>query len=251
MAGYSREAIKANYRVLVNAGLPEKRAISEAISAARVMYFQKHPHGALPGYLQFPKGRRLREHYDRYGKPIAELRRENPIDNAGTLRVNMRDMKKWRVYSDNVKFYNNIVKNDGVFIPLDSRPYVDLLTEYGINFTLSGAYKKNPQRRKKLRVTAEVQRAANLYHDFTGHTDLKAVKMTIPPLPKSALAFGHCDGVMYSTVRDGKAEKYIHRFAKDSRPLLCSSPDGKQLYMLGGAYDFTERGIVDKKIRRK
>ena len=65
-------------------------------------------------------------------------------------------------------------------------------------------------------------------------------------LPDVALLVGHLDGVMYTTVRDGKKEKYIHRFKLKSRPLLITSHDGTQLIILGGEYDFTELGIVDR-----
>jgi hypothetical protein len=57
---------------------------------------------------------------------------------------------------------------------------------------------------------------------------------------------GDLDGVLYTTVRDGKTEKYVHRFRKRSRPLLVSAHDGKSLHILGGEYEFTERGIEDK-----
>jgi len=60
-----------------------------------------------------------------------------------------------------------------------------------------------------------------------------------------AFKIGECDGLLYTTVRDGVKESYIHKFKKKSRPLLVSSHDGKQLFLLGGRYDFTERGIVD------
>lgn len=66
------------------------------------------------------------------------------------------------------------------------------------------------------------------------------------PVPDVGLKIGHLDGVLYTTVRDGKTEKYIHKFKRSSRPLLAVSFDGKNLIMLGGAYQFTERGIVDK-----
>lgn len=66
------------------------------------------------------------------------------------------------------------------------------------------------------------------------------------PIPDVALKIGHCDGVLYTTVRDGKTEKYIHKFRKSSRPLLAATFDGNQLVLLGGAYQFTDRGIVDK-----
>jgi hypothetical protein len=64
--------------------------------------------------------------------------------------------------------------------------------------------------------------------------------------PKSGLVIGELDGVLYTTVRDGKTERYIHRFRKRSRPRLIASHDGKSLHILGGEYEFTERGIVDK-----
>lgn len=91
-----------------------------------------------------------------------------------------------------------------------------------------------------------LRKAAALYTDFTGHTDVKVSKVMAPAMPKEVVAIGYCDGVLYSTVRDGIPEKYIHKFKLKSRPLLCVSPDGKQLIMIGGSFDFTERGIVDR-----
>ena len=56
---------------------------------------------------------------------------------------------------------------------------------------------------------------------------------------------GECDGVLYTTVRDGKIEHYIHEFADSDKPMLAVSPNGRQLILIGGRYKFTERGIVD------
>ena len=92
---------------------------------------------------------------------------------------------------------------------------------------------------------AKVEKAADLYERFTGHDADDVVSIDKPEMPDVLLAVGEIDGVMYSTVRDGVAEKYIHKFKKSCRPIFAVSHDGKQLYMLGGAYDFTERGIVD------
>lgn len=97
---------------------------------------------------------------------------------------------------------------------------------------------------------ADVRRAARLYTDFTGHDDVQVDRVAIPGAPKVALAIGQVDGIMYTTVRDGETEKYIHKFAKRSRPLLTATPDGKQLYLIGGSYNFTDRGIVDKTPRK-
>ncbi len=57
---------------------------------------------------------------------------------------------------------------------------------------------------------------------------------------------GECDGILYTTVRDGKKESYIHKFKKKARPIFAVSHDGTQLYLLMGAYRFTDRGIVDE-----
>jgi hypothetical protein len=64
--------------------------------------------------------------------------------------------------------------------------------------------------------------------------------------PKTGLVIGELDGVLYTTVRDGKKEKYIHKFKARSRPLLISSSDGESLHIIGGKYAFTESGINDR-----
>jgi hypothetical protein len=102
--------------------------------------------------------------------------------------------------------------------------------------------KKNPTQ-----LDAQVREAARRFENFTGHAPGKVRRIKVPSYPGAALAIGPCLGIMYSTVRDGRAEKYVHRFGAKSRPLLAASSDGTQLYLLGGAYNFTERGIVDKK----
>jgi hypothetical protein len=90
------------------------------------------------------------------------------------------------------------------------------------------------------------RQAADLYTRFTGHTDIESVSVDKPVVPDVMLVVGDVDGIMYTTVRDGVTEKYVHKFKKQCRPLFCVSHDGKQLHMLGGSYDFTERGIVDR-----
>lgn len=91
----------------------------------------------------------------------------------------------------------------------------------------------------------EIEAAKRLYHKFTGHDAEEVGTIDKPPIPGVLIAIGTIDGVMYTTVRDGVTEKYVHRFKKSSRPLFAVSPDGKSLYMIGGSYNFTERGIVD------
>ena len=53
----------------------------------------------------------------------------------GTLSVNMKHMDKWKVDMDNVHYFNTIQINKGKFITIDTRPYEDLLNEFGIFYT--------------------------------------------------------------------------------------------------------------------
>jgi hypothetical protein len=54
---------------------------------------------------------------------------------AGYISVNMNQMNKWKVFQDNVSWYNSIMKNNGKFSTLDMRPYIELLNEFGIFYT--------------------------------------------------------------------------------------------------------------------
>ena len=92
----------------------------------------------------------------------------------------------------------------------------------------------------------EVDAASDLYRRFSGHEPESVGKIRLPTYPKAGIVVGEIDGLMYTTVRDGVTEKYIHKFAKKARPLFVVSPDGKQIFLVGGSYDFTERGIVDQ-----
>lgn len=99
----------------------------------------------------------------------------------------------------------------------------------------------NPQRR-------DIKQASKLIQDFSGHKAKIYGKIKVKDFPKVAIAIGDVLGISYETKRDGVMEKYYHRFTrKQARPLLVSSQDGKQLYLIGGSYDFTELGIVDRK----
>lgn len=53
------------------------------------------------------------------------------------IKVNMKQMKKWNVTEDNVKWFDSIMKTKGSVITLNPQQYVDLLCEFGIMFTFS------------------------------------------------------------------------------------------------------------------
>jgi hypothetical protein len=93
----------------------------------------------------------------------------------------------------------------------------------------------------------QIARGSRLFKRFTGRAVSSMATVEVPPLPKTGLAIGKILGIMYETVRDGKQERYLHKFKASSRPLFVVSHDGKQLLIVGGQYNFTERGIVDKR----
>lgn len=91
----------------------------------------------------------------------------------------------------------------------------------------------------------KIQAAAKLYVQFRGEQPeyVETVPFEVAPV---MMLIGELDGVLYTTRRDGKQESYIHKFEKKSRPLLASSHDGKQIYIIGGRYEFSEAGIIDR-----
>lgn len=112
---------------------------------------------------------------------------------------------------------------------------------------MSAARRSNPEGRaaRQLETDSELREAAALLEDFSGHTPVEVLRVRQKDLRKG-LVIGELDFVGYSTVRDGEAEKYIHRFKKRSRPLLAASADGKTLGIVGGQFQMTEAGIEDR-----
>lgn len=56
-----------------------------------------------------------------------------------------------------------------------------------------------------------------------------------------AFLVGDLYGIMYKL--PGTSEPYVHKFNANDRPLLYFTADGKQIVVLKGDYDFTEKGI--------
>lgn len=108
-------------------------------------------------------------------------------------------------------------------------------------------YQTNPSgfRRAVDAYAAELDKADNLLNDFSGHRAREVVAVKEPPF-KTGLVVGEVLGVMYSAVRDGTKINYCHEFRAKSRPLLAANSDGSRIQFVGGRYEFTDRGIVDK-----
>lgn len=98
--------------------------------------------------------------------------------------------------------------------------------------------RKNPVPRGKIGA------ATDLYRRFRDQNPTAVDEIDID-LPDVGIVIGKCDGVLYTTKRSGKTEKYIHEFKGRAKPTLCASHDGKQLFFVGGDYTFTELGIED------
>jgi hypothetical protein len=91
----------------------------------------------------------------------------------------------------------------------------------------------------------EVRAAVELYESFREKKP-KRLKILDVKIPRVVVHVGYVEAVDYRTTHGTELVLYNHKFAAGSRPLLCVSSDGRQLLLLGGRYQFTERGIVDK-----
>lgn len=62
-------------------------------------------------------------------------------------------------------------------------------------------------------------------------------------IPRVLVKLGSLKGIIYSSDRytAGRSRTYIHFL--ETPPLLTCDPDGAQLYILGGRYRVTSRGI--------
>ncbi len=107
----------------------------------------------------------------------------------------------------------------------------------------SGKRMQNPVPPSK---KVQIRDASALYSNFTGHEAEVIERLAKPEYPDVLCTIGTVDGIMYTTERDNVIEKYVHKFHKDAKPLFCVTPDGTGIFFIGGAYDFTERGIVDQ-----
>ncbi len=99
-------------------------------------------------------------------------------------------------------------------------------------------------KRKIQRHRRQISQASKLYSEFTGEEPQYIDQVSIDVSPVMLL-IGECDGILYTTRRDGNVESYIHRFKQSARPLLTASNTGNQLYLIGGRYRFTDAGIID------
>ena len=87
-------------------------------------------------------------------------------------------------------------------------------------------------------------KAVKLYRDFHGEHPRFVDEYDLPA-PDVGVYVGPCDGILYTAKIDGKTERLVHEFTGKSRPIFAVSADGRDILLLGGDFQFTERGLVD------
>lgn len=87
---------------------------------------------------------------------------------------------------------------------------------------------------------AEAMYAAFHEEDAEGGT-----MVNIPVPPKMVWQLGKVLSIAYETTIDGKKVSYEHEFTRGRGPYLAVSTDGKDLFLAGGKFKVTERGIID------
>ncbi len=70
-------------------------------------------------------------------------------------------------------------------------------------------------------------------------------KVSVAPPPKALWRLGICEFIGYMTTHQGKPALYVHHFAPGSRPVLVASVRRNGLYLMGGRFRVTDRGITD------
>lgn len=91
---------------------------------------------------------------------------------------------------------------------------------------------------------AALKGALGLYRKFREAEPKRLRKVTIE-VPKALMTMGRVSAIEYETTHGGKTHAYRHDFVPGSRPTLAATGKKQGLFLLGGRYHVTERGIVD------
>lgn len=89
-----------------------------------------------------------------------------------------------------------------------------------------------------------LDRARALYERFHCFPSRRLTRQTCPrEIPRVLVGLGELCGVIYRSDRgqSGRPRKFVHFF--ETPPQLACDPGGRQLYVLGGGYRVTRRGI--------
>lgn len=92
---------------------------------------------------------------------------------------------------------------------------------------------------------SRTDKAAKAYEDFTGHKPRQVKRSRLDDTDVNGWKMGPVVGIAYEATRDNETQRYFHEFNKKTRPDLIARDDGRQLYIDGGKYKVTDRGIED------
>lgn len=89
------------------------------------------------------------------------------------------------------------------------------------------------------------RRAIAAYQDFKGERPTRVRRAKLPDRDVAGWQMGPLLGVAYEARRDGQTDRYFHEFKPSARPNLVAQDDGRRLYIEGGRFKVTDRGIED------
>lgn len=98
--------------------------------------------------------------------------------------------------------------------------------------------KKNPARSVESRARSTFKK----WHQFDpkGEISVKGSRS----IPARLVKLGEIPELVYASDKwGGKKQTYLHKTGRP-RPLLCTDPDGKRLFIIGGGVRVTKRGLV-------
>ncbi len=94
--------------------------------------------------------------------------------------------------------------------------------------------------------TSELQRALRLYRQFREAEPRGVRRVRVQrPNGKALARMGVVEFIGYMTTHQGEPALYVHHFAPGSRPALYAGTGRNQLYLIGGRFHVTGRGITD------
>jgi len=86
--------------------------------------------------------------------------------------------------------------------------------------------------------------ARSLYRAFREDKPGRSRRVGID-VPRAAAVVGQVEFIGYVTTHRGKSYLYLHEFAEGSRPMMVAGKRRGQLFLVGGRFKFTARGITD------
>jgi hypothetical protein len=90
----------------------------------------------------------------------------------------------------------------------------------------------------------DIRSSAALYKGFREEPAERARRVEFK-VPHAVAVMGHMEFFGYMTTHAGKTHLYVHQFAPGSRPVLGAGKGRNQLFLIGGRYRVTDRGVVD------